>query len=554
MVTQKQLQLEAQATAHEAKEEWQEAIALYLQTIALNPKDADLRNSLGIAYEKVNAFDHAETCYKQAIDVEPTFYPAHYNLSQLYRRNENRDAALRAFAHTYAITQTHEERLEVLKTLEKYVGEPVEVCQQCECISPFISAFQREREKILCPYCRSLGQARRDNQRVFTWVGVLAVLALFTIGAFRIGADSIARMSLYYILYVPVTVVFVTLHELVHAIVARLSGGKVFSFSVGQGGILWQREIKECTVTLHKIPLSGLVQAGIPSPNHLYLKAILFVTAPLLFHLALVLGIFAAYGWAYRDNPLIESIFWVNLLMFLSNALPFKTRVGPNRMLIPSDGAQFLSLLRQKSYSDTFLGAYYHLEALRAIQAKQFDTARSLVETGLTYHGDNAGLLTTAGIVALRNNAFDEAIHYFHQVLDQDSVAQHLLAITWNNLGYASLLARHPAQGYEYAQKAMWVLPWYAYPMGTMGIALVETGEAQKGVELLEEAIRRHTDPSAIADLTSFVALGYFRLGAHDRAHTTLEKAVSARASDYVVAHIKQSMNLSQIPAALVAA
>lgn len=65
------------------KQDYKEAINMYLQAIKYNEDKAELYYNLGIAYTKINEFDLAKKAYEQTVEVDSNYYSAHYRLGQL---------------------------------------------------------------------------------------------------------------------------------------------------------------------------------------------------------------------------------------------------------------------------------------------------------------------------------------------------------------------------------------------------------------------------------------------------------------------------------------
>lgn len=60
------------------------AIASMKEAIAMDGENATLHFALGSAYDQIKEFDNAEASYKKAIEVDPTFFNAYYNLGTIF--------------------------------------------------------------------------------------------------------------------------------------------------------------------------------------------------------------------------------------------------------------------------------------------------------------------------------------------------------------------------------------------------------------------------------------------------------------------------------------
>jgi len=69
------------------------AIAALTKASEYIPHDADVHYNLGNSYWEQHALPEAETCYRQALAIQPGYVAAHYNLGKVYQAQENLDAA-----------------------------------------------------------------------------------------------------------------------------------------------------------------------------------------------------------------------------------------------------------------------------------------------------------------------------------------------------------------------------------------------------------------------------------------------------------------------------
>lgn len=65
------------------KEEFKEAINIYMDALKYSPNDYELYYGLGIAYTRLNDFQNAKICYEKAATINHEQYCASYNLAQI---------------------------------------------------------------------------------------------------------------------------------------------------------------------------------------------------------------------------------------------------------------------------------------------------------------------------------------------------------------------------------------------------------------------------------------------------------------------------------------
>ena len=66
-----------------ARQSWDGAIAVYREAIATSPKDAALRNRIGICYQRKGDAKAARTAYKKALDLRRDYAEAWNNLGTI---------------------------------------------------------------------------------------------------------------------------------------------------------------------------------------------------------------------------------------------------------------------------------------------------------------------------------------------------------------------------------------------------------------------------------------------------------------------------------------
>ncbi|SDE30920.1 tetratricopeptide repeat protein [Sporomusa acidovorans] len=78
-----------------AREEWEQAIACFLEVLKLKPDSVEALNNLGAVFKNTDRLDYAEACLCKAIEVNPNSYNAFYNLGTVYEKEGNfQDAAV----------------------------------------------------------------------------------------------------------------------------------------------------------------------------------------------------------------------------------------------------------------------------------------------------------------------------------------------------------------------------------------------------------------------------------------------------------------------------
>ncbi len=80
-----------------ARQSWPDAIAAYKEAIAAAPKDAVLRNRIGICYQQVDDTRAARAAYKKAIELKQDYAEAYNNLGTLEHARGKYKQAISAY-------------------------------------------------------------------------------------------------------------------------------------------------------------------------------------------------------------------------------------------------------------------------------------------------------------------------------------------------------------------------------------------------------------------------------------------------------------------------
>ena len=78
---------------------------IYRKALVLAPGNATAAFNLGTALQDLQRAEEAIDAYEQAVAADPDFADAHYNLSQLYERFQDRTAALRHLSRYKNLTR-----------------------------------------------------------------------------------------------------------------------------------------------------------------------------------------------------------------------------------------------------------------------------------------------------------------------------------------------------------------------------------------------------------------------------------------------------------------
>ncbi len=383
----------------------------------------------------------------------------------------------------------------------------------------------------VCAGCRANAEPGVDLLRkMLPWVLAAIVAAAFLAYGFGVALRYVVGFTL-------LPAGLIVLHELAHAAAGHAAGAHIFEVRVGWGRVYRQWRVRGLRLTLARRPLRGgyCVAAFLHPPVRRWKYAVLYGTPMVLHLLAIVIAApRLTLPWPGSAIGLLHFFVFWNLLMLLASARPFDYVAGAHA--IPNDG-RALILLRSRKYAEEWFRRGLILPALYALAEGRVQEARAQVwrvETqfpddpavgpalftaywalGSHVHalrfaeqfvracpvpeGDPADLLALGilaeeryerwlrATVCLHGGAYDAALTEVAgalEVEEYDEGRALLLALR----GYVRLLAGDSEAALADAGEAFEDLPWIAFVCDTYAAALIETGQPERGLLLLDEA------------------------------------------------------------------
>jgi len=551
------------ARDHEKQEEWAEALAACEQALALEPEDAAALVRAGVCCAHLDRPTEAEAHYRAALEQDGQRLDARHHLSRLYQAQGRDDEALYELEECLAraTSPRHIARGKVL--LADLAGHAYEKCAFCGRISTLTHYFRRTARGTLCPYCLAQAQPRRSALMWGLLLAELTAVALIFLPLLPWVSFLLANVALTslmsYLTLVP--------HELSHALVTWLAGGKVFGIHFGFGPPLWQGRIGDVEVTVSRYPFGG--QTALAFASRARLKARLFLSvlagpAANGLLLVLLLPAFDATRTVTSLAP-VEALVLANAVVLLSNLIPRKIR--PAGIELKTDGLLLLDAALGRLSLDNAHLRYYWSEAVHALKVRDYERAQKACQVGLDLYPDSTVLQDTRGVLLLETGQPAEALQLFRSMLarfeekqgafeekqeaEEPGVAathrELIRAGLLNNLAYSTIMSATTVedlrQAYDQSRQAFRLAPWVPWFQGTWGSALVEMGRLQEGIEQLLEATRRHTTRRGKAACLAHAAIAYSRLGDEQKASATLRKALALDPNDNMVKRAQAGIN-----------
>lgn len=326
---------------------------------------------------------------------------------------------------------------------------------------------------------------------------------------------SAQRLSLVFILlfWVPLLV----LHELGHALVARLLGWQVREIVIGFGREVWRRQCGETLLRIKLVPLEGYVVPAPADARQLRWKSSLIYAAGPGVELLLLVAILGVFGpdQVFGDasgagEVALQSLAIAILLGAGFNLLPFRTDGGV------SDGLGMLSspFLSEDSIQCRLLS--FELRRMQELQdAGETATALQLSVQCLKRFPDNPALRLAHAAALVSHRQTDAARDYVREQL-ADANLQPAARRAWLRAqAQIELDAEQPSWlVLDLAlQKALADAPQAAGLLALKGAALVLRGRHDDGGRLLAHAWRSNDGSASDAEMLAYLTIAAHRLG-----------------------------------------
>jgi Zn-dependent protease len=188
--------------------------------------------------------------------------------------------------------------------------------------------------------------------------------------------------SLMLLLGIALMVASIVLHEVAHAVIARLLGAQVLTICIGAGALLLDRDVHDIRVLVRVIPLGGYVQIVQPNARTFRRNQALVCSAGPLMNVVLSVIAGVALGWTH---PLAI----LNGLLALANAVPYSKQIPEAGRRVGTDGYQVIEVLsRRRVFDPASQVTAYEVRIETALDRGDTAAARNWADRGLAAHPD----------------------------------------------------------------------------------------------------------------------------------------------------------------------
>jgi hypothetical protein len=312
------------------------------------------------------------------------------------------------------------------------------------------------------------------------------------------------------------------MHELGHAITARLCGLEVGAIVIGQGRRLWGFEMFGIPVRIQAWPLGGHVILGLSDLGMRWLRARLWLAVLMGPAMDMLIIAMLVIGWPWFTSvlevPLVSIWIILHGLLLLVNLVP--RTVNEMGRVILTDG---LLLLRIPRYTRDDLRPYLiavpWARSLISFEDEDYEASSADAERGLERMPDSTYFRVTLSACACRLERFSNAIALLRPMLD-DCSEPWVHATVRNNLAVALLLSADSGQRAAAVEEAerLSAISFAMYPFilnfrGTRSLVLTAAGRPHEALAILEyrhyaSAPRNEKSYQHAARAFAFQALG----------------------------------------------
>jgi tetratricopeptide (TPR) repeat protein len=395
------------------------------------------------------------------------------------------------------------------------VAQPsLTTCSGCGVASQLHGAFHNEPNSIrkFCPPCWE----KRDAANSYIYFGTYLFLGLLGV-VLAFYKSHWGFLLLTFFLFHSFGIVATLPHELGHALAARACGMHVFHVAVGVGRKLFQWRILGVLVDFRAIPYGGVTMALTAERKWIRIREFLYAFAGPLANLLLALLVLALVGWPrladFRPHEKLSPwtlFFAANVLVFVTNLIPRSFPSSAGQMV--SDGVHILrAFVMKPAHFDPMRIAYYLAHAATARERCDMQAAAQWTEQGLKDYPAERTLRLQRALDRVEARDFTVARETLRELLpdcDQDDLE--FRALLLNEIASVDVLIGtkellHEAD--DYSQDALKLLPWSPAIKGTRGAVLVQRGEVEKGIDLLQSALRETEERWLRARYACFLAM-----------------------------------------------
>ncbi len=411
-------------------------------------------------------------------------------------------------------------------------------CSNCGAHSALPEGFVTEnslfkKSKTICVTCHNYeydSNALREYKFHFP--------ALIILGSFLVYVDSAATVRIGWLL-INIALFFIVsffttiFHELGHALAAWITGQKVIAINFGRGKNILSKKVLGAYLDLKKVPAGGLT-FYLPGASSFFRTKVMITTAagPLI-NLLIAWLVWQQIGHEKFMNAFLHEaailpiIFLSNFVTGCINLLPFQFNSSVGRLW--SDGGKLLTTPFMKAAEiESYQLSGIYSQAFAALQHHDYDITQTFSEEGLDQYPDDRHLKNILGVALLEQGYFKEGRLIFREIIIDKEISELERGIFLNNIAYANYRINDPElleESLELSEAAFNLVPWELAIRSTRGSILIEAGQLEEGIKLLNDRRYQMLPDPTYANVKSTLAIGYAKQGKIELARKNLQRA-----------------------------
>jgi len=351
-----------------------------------------------------------------------------------------------------------------------------------------------------------------SEQRILTIFSAFFVVMIILVIAEEYSTKKLSILF-FFLFWGPMLVI----HELGHALAAKLLGWRVHEIVIGFGRDLWRGQFGETRIKIKMAPIEGYILPAPVKPNHVRLKSTLVYAAGPGAELFVLLVMILGFGWDTVFNSsnevelvALQSLAYVILLGAGFNLLPFQS----NGAL--SDGLGIIaSPFMPEESVELRLLTFELREIQNKIESGETSAALQMILPQLKRYPDNISLQLLYGNALSADGQPEAARIFVHDKLRTLALAEGRRR-SWLHL-QAQIELDAPDPNYftldAALQKALQITPDAPDLIATKGASFVLRGRDEDGGNLLADAWRRHQDTGNDSEMLAYLTIAAHRHG-----------------------------------------
>ncbi len=410
-------------------------------------------------------------------------------------------------------------------------------CSNCGASSAleegFIESDESCNEETICITCYNYENDSDALQNYKVEIPGLIVVGLILVYTGSKEASNLGWFLINVSLFLIVSFFTTIIHELGHAFTARLTGQDVIAISFGRGKNIFSKKVFDTYLDFKKIPLGGLTFYLPKASVWFRTKTIIITAAGPIANLLVAWLLWEQmkrFDFVYsviNEVAFIPIFFLSNLVTGCVNLIPFRfsSSVGE----IWTDGGKILTtpfMNEEAIESYQFSGVYS--QAFVALQHEDYKFTQTFSEDALRHYPDDRNLKNILGIALLEQGEFSDGRSIFREIITEKEISLFERGLYLNNIAYANYRMEDPIlleESLELSEEAFNLVPWELAIRSTRGSILIEAGQLEAGIKLLNDRRYQMLPDPTYANVKSTLAIGYAKQGKIELARKTLQRA-----------------------------